>query len=102
MSARILLLLPVLLPRSLAFGLDLTARISLMATFAVVMVTIGSVCANMTGMDDDPDPDQRLQTYYAMCEQAGVEPLPENETRGQAKALTRILEPAFEVSFRQH
>jgi hypothetical protein len=65
------------------------------------MVTIGSECANLTGMDDEPDPDHRLRTCYAMCEQAGVEPLPENETRRQAKALTRILVPAFEVSFRQ-
>jgi hypothetical protein len=51
-------------------------------------------------MNDDIE--QLLATYYAMCEQAGVEPLPPDEAREPAEALTRILQPAFKVSFRQH
>jgi hypothetical protein len=54
-------------------------------------VTISSVRANMTDMDGDLDLDQLLRDYYAMCEQAGVEPLPPDEAREQAKALTRLL-----------
>jgi hypothetical protein len=63
-------------------------------------VTISGVCAIIIAMDDDLD--QLLATYYAMCEQAGVEPLPPDEAREQAKTLTKLLKPAFAVSFRQH
>lgn len=53
-------------------------------------------------MDDDRDLDQLLLTYYAMCEQAGIEPLPPDEAREQAEAFTKLLLPAFAISFRQH
>jgi hypothetical protein len=65
-------------------------------------VTIGSVYPIIIAMDDDLDLDQLLRTYYAMCEQAGVEPLPEDEAREQAKEFTKLLVPAFAVSLRQH
>jgi hypothetical protein len=63
---------------------------------------IRSVCVIMIDMDYDLYLDQRLLTYYAMCEQAGIAPLPEDEAREQAKVLAKLPETAFAVSFRQH
>jgi hypothetical protein len=51
---------------------------------------------------DDAELERFLADYYAMCEQAGVEPLPPDEAREKAKAYARILAPAFEISFRLH
>jgi hypothetical protein len=65
-------------------------------------LTISGVCAIMMNMDDDLDLDHLLRDYFRMCEQASVEPLPEDEAREQARALTKLLVPAFAVSFRQH
>jgi hypothetical protein len=51
---------------------------------------------------DQPDLEQLLASYYRMCAEAGVEPLPEEEARRQARAMMRVLVPAFAVTFRQH
>lgn len=37
-----------------------------------------------------------------MCADAGIEPLPADEAREQAKAMMAVLMPAFAVEFRQH
>jgi hypothetical protein len=55
------------------------------------------------GMDaDHHNLDQLLASYYRMCAEAGVEPLPDAEAGEQAAAIMALLAPAFEVSFRQH
>jgi len=53
-------------------------------------------------MDADADLERMLASYYRMCEQAGIEPLPNDEARQQARAMMGALPPAFEVEFRQH
>jgi len=56
------------------------------------------------GMDDadQPDLEQLLASYYRMCAEAGVEPLPPDEARGSATAMMALLVPAFETEFRRH
>jgi hypothetical protein len=59
---------------------------------------------NYRGMDD-PDPldlEPLLASYYRMCADAGIEPLPEDEARGSANKLMRLLVPAFAVETRRH
>lgn len=54
---------------------------------------------------DDSDPldlDQLLVSYYRMCADAGIEPLPEDEARALAETYMRLLVPAFEVETRRH
>ena len=41
-----------------------------------------------------------LASYYRICTEAGVEPLPDDEAREQATALMAVLVPAFEVTRR--
>ena len=50
----------------------------------------------------DGNVEHLLTTYYRMCAEAGVGPLPDDEAREQATALMAVLVPAFEVTFRQH
>ena len=56
------------------------------------------------GMDDadQPDLEQLLPSYYRMCAEAGVEPLPPDEARASAQAMMKLLVPAFAVEFRRH
>jgi hypothetical protein len=51
---------------------------------------------------DDVDVERILTDYYAMCEQAGVEPLPDDEAREKARVMLDVLAPAFEVELRRH
>ena len=55
------------------------------------------------GMDDanHPDLEQLLASYYRMCAEAGVEPLPPDEARASAQAMLKLLVPAFAIEFRQ-
>jgi hypothetical protein len=53
-------------------------------------------------MDDPENLDSLLALYAQVCAEAGVEPLPEDEAREQARAMMSVLVPAFAVTFRQH
>ena len=44
---------------------------------------------------DDIDIERLLASYYRMCAQAGVEPLPDDEARDEARALMALLVPAY-------
>ena len=48
----------------------------------------------------DVDVERMLASYYRICTEAGVEPLPDDEAREQATALMAVLVPAFEVTRR--
>ena len=56
----------------------------------------------MSASIDAAEIDRFLALYAQLCAEAGVEPLPDDEARAQATALTKVLLPGFEVTFRQH
>lgn len=41
-----------------------------------------------------------LSDYRRYCEEAGIEPLPDDEAREQARRFMALLGPAFEREFR--
>jgi hypothetical protein len=51
---------------------------------------------------DDADLDRILAWYEVACAEAGVEPLPDDEAREQARAMMNVLVPAFAVTFHRH
>ena len=51
---------------------------------------------------NDVNLEHLLASYYRMCAEAGIEPLPDDEAREQANAIMGMLLPAFEAEFRQH
>jgi len=50
----------------------------------------------------DEDLDRVLTFYFRCCEQAGIAPLPLDEARAKMIRYAAPLEPAFEITFRQH
>ena len=52
-------------------------------------------------MDDD-DLERLLADYHRTCAEVGVEPLPPDEAREQARRPLALLVPAFEAEFRLH
>lgn len=61
----------------------------------------GAHLGDHRGMDEAAL-EQLLASYYQMCGQAGIEPLPQDEARESMQTMMRVLVPAFEVEFPQH